>query len=142
MIKRKWYDFFGIIQRAEEAEERNRVMQQELEQMSIVVQGLKEQTKQQSSQELEKAKLEIAALTQRLEKVSRLRECQISKVEGPKKAGRPRIDHKDKLLAVDLDTYLALEIICTATGTKWTRLVNDILRDWISKNNPSVYSEI
>lgn len=92
--------------------------------------------------ELEKAKLEIDGLRKKLEKVAGLKEGQLINNERDPKVGRPKIAHKDKLLAVDLDTAIALEMLCTATGIKWTRLVNDILRDWISEKHPTVYSSI
>ena len=139
MARKLWYDIFGVRYRLEVALELNAQLQEELA-------GVKKELENgRQAEELEKerdqALRDVQILQAKLDKIAHIR-ASVTEDVSFKKAGRPRISHVKKNFAVDLDTNEVLEMLHTISGTPWTRLVNEILRDWLYINHPDLYDRI
>jgi uncharacterized protein (DUF4415 family) len=139
MARRLWYDVFGIRYKLEVALELNAQLQEELAGVRKEIESSRRVG--ELEKERDQARQEVRALQAKLDKVAHIR-TSVSEQVSFKKAGRPRISHVKKNFAVDLDTNMVLEMLHTISGTPWTRLVNEILRDWLYINHPDLYDRI
>jgi uncharacterized protein (DUF4415 family) len=140
MAKKLWYDIFGNIYKRDVALEISQQLREELE---AVKRQLYAGCNAESEviNERDRALAEVKRLQGKLDKIAGISQKMVD-TNQRRTVGRPRILHVMKHVAVDLDTSLVLDMLHEASSTSWTRLVNDILRDWLNAHHPGLYKQV